>query len=777
MVRQMAKRIDKIQLKCFRGATKPFVLEMDSQKHTVLIFGENGTGKSTIVDALDVCSNGGTGSLEEVSAGNHKHKFLESVGNTGELEVVLTSEGNDSVGRLKASGIVVSGPQHIPMVRVLRRSQILKVVNAEPKKRYEELRSFVSVPNIEQCEKTLSEALKAINRDHTEEVKARNDAEEKLRRFWASEGSSDGTPVNWASKRLKQVPAGLELEIKNLEAVIKNYGSLDEELVSFQETQGELEKSRKSLTKIQKDIKIKKDKKKEVDEALIELLQSASEYLGDNEKLESCPVCEQPIKAKALKKKIDERLELENELVTLLAKQKEAEAEVKESLSAEKESRKNITQSASKLLKATLEYQKAPNSVIKIKDSEFSQLGKEDAAKDSQTQLAKNLYAIVNKGSQALSKKMESNRKEKEQRSSVEIFLNSFQEKQEKSKELETTQKWLGKSLEILSGKRKQFVDEVLKDVSKTVKELYEKIHPGEPLGDFQLQLDERYQGSLDLKGRFGLAEDILPQAYYSESHLDSLGICVFLALAVKFKTDVVVLDDVFSSTDDPHIERFMDLLHELQSSFPQILLTTHYRPLLDRYRYERGPVGKIQLVELLVWSIGEGVRHTKSKLAVEELKINVDAVSMDRQVVGAKSGVVLESLLNHFSILYGLSLPVGKRPTLGNYFDAFSSKLKSKLTIEKMEDDGKTTKELKELKELIDKLNTFSWVRNQVGAHFDFSSLSDVVVKEFGQCVLNLAGLIACDECGALPKKNRSGSYFECHCSLTRLHPIQIPD
>ena len=773
----MARRIEKIKLNRFRGATKPFLLELDSQKHTVLIFGENGTGKSTIVDALDIASNGGTGSLEEVSAGTYKQKYLESLGGTGDLEVILTSGGNESIGRLKTSGIIVSDPHHIPVIRVLRRSQILKVVNAEPKKRYEELRGFVSVPNIEASEKTLSEALKEVGRDHTEEVKAKNEAEEKLRRFWVSEGSADGSPVNWASKRLKQAPAGLELEIKNLETVIKNYDSLDEEFASFKEIQEESEKIRKVLAKVQKDIKAKKDKKKEVDEALIELLQSASDYLGENEKLESCPVCEQPFKAKTLKMKIDKRLELENELVTLLGKQKEAEGEMKESLTSEKESRKSIAPLANKLLKAVSEYQKALSPVIKIKESDFFPLGKEDAIKDSQTKLSKFLLDIVNKFSNEISKKLESNRKEKEQWNSVEIFYKSYQEKQEKAKELEATQIWLNKSLEILSGSRKRFVDEVLKDVSQTVKELYEKIHPGEPLGNFQLQLDERFQGSLDLKGRFGTAKDILPQAYYSESHLDSLGICVFLALAIKFKTEVVVLDDVFSSTDDPHIERFMDLLHSLQSNFPQILLTTHYRPLLDRYRYGRGPVGNIQLVELLFWSVEEGVRHTKSKLAVEELKAQVESSHIDRQAVGSKSGVVLESLLNHWANLYGLNLPAGKRPTLGNYFDAITSKLKSKLTVEKLKEDGKTTKEIKELKEVIDKLNAFSWVRNQVGAHFDFSSLSDVVVKEYGICVLELAAVIVCDNCGALPKKNRSGSYFECHCSLTRLHPIQIPD
>ena len=47
----MPDRINRLKIEGFRGATQPLDLEFDASKPVVLIFGENGAGKSTIVDA------------------------------------------------------------------------------------------------------------------------------------------------------------------------------------------------------------------------------------------------------------------------------------------------------------------------------------------------------------------------------------------------------------------------------------------------------------------------------------------------------------------------------------------------------------------------------------------------------------------------------------------------------------------------------------------------------------------------------------------------------
>ena len=53
----MTKRVESITLDNFKGATNKVTIDFDTSKPVVIIFGENGTGKSTIVDAIDFVCN------------------------------------------------------------------------------------------------------------------------------------------------------------------------------------------------------------------------------------------------------------------------------------------------------------------------------------------------------------------------------------------------------------------------------------------------------------------------------------------------------------------------------------------------------------------------------------------------------------------------------------------------------------------------------------------------------------------------------------------------
>ena len=70
--------------------------------------------------------------------------------------------------------------------------------------------------------------------------------------------------------------------------------------------------------------------------------------------------------------------------------------------------------------------------------------------------------------------------------------------------------------------------------MAQQVDNLYQKIHPQEEIGSIKLKLDERQRGSLLYGVAFGDQQDVQPQPYYSESHLDTLGLCIFqMALAI----------------------------------------------------------------------------------------------------------------------------------------------------------------------------------------------------------------------------------------------------
>ena len=178
------------------------------------------------------------------------------------------------------------------------------------------------------------------------------------------------------------------------------------------------------------------------------------------------------------------------------------------------------------------------------------------------------------------------------QRNAVKGHLETHTEKLQSAAELNQLSQKLEKALEIVLRQRKDYVEEILAAISGEVERLYTALHPGEGIGKVRFHLKDKGIGSLEFFANFLDIPDVPPQAYYSESHLDTLGICVFIALSKYFITEdtIIILDDVMTSVDGPHLDRFMNLLHAEVGNFNQVIVTTHYRPWRDRYRWARGP-------------------------------------------------------------------------------------------------------------------------------------------------------------------------------------------
>jgi len=129
----------------------------------------------------------------------------------------------------------------------------------------------------------------------------------------------------------------------------------------------------------------------------------------------------------------------------------------------------------------------------------------------------------------------------------------------------------------------------------------------------------------------------------------------------------IVILDDVVTSVDGPHLDRFMKLLHDEAPNLNQVIVTTHYRPWKDRYRNARGPAAKTQVIELRMWSMDWGIQSDE---AIKELRTSLAAKKMDRQAVASKTGIQLESILDFLTFHYGCKMPRQSDPnyTLGHW-------------------------------------------------------------------------------------------------------------
>ena len=130
----------------------------------------------------------------------------------------------------------------------------------------------------------------------------------------------------------------------------------------------------------------------------------------------------------------------------------------------------------------------------------------------------------------------------------------------------------------------------------------------------FDAKLQPQHGGlgfEVDFLGRGGHP----PQALHSEGHQDSMGVCLFLALNDELampRLDLVVLDDVIMSVDSDHRK---DVCRLLKGHFSdrQFIITTHDKTWSQQLKQEQVVQAK-RLVDFTAWTV-EGGPNTHQRL------------------------------------------------------------------------------------------------------------------------------------------------------------------
>jgi hypothetical protein len=324
----------------------------------------------------------------------------------------------------------------------------------------------------------------------------------------------------------------------------------------------------------------------------------------------------------------------------------------------------------------------------------------------------------------------------------------------------------------------------VLAKIADEVGKLYEAVHPGEGLNKITLELDPNKRASLEIGADFCGQTGTPPQAYFSQSHLDTLGICVFLALAEldNPKDTILILDDVLASVDEPHVERLIEMLYSEALEFRHCVITTHYRPWKEKLRWGWLQNGQCHFVELTKWTTTQGLSIIRSIPDVARLRQLLAEAPPDPQLICGKAGVILEAALDFLTLLYECAIPrrANGLYTLGDLLPSVDKKLRQALKVEVLtgkDETGAMTYQTINLAPMLDELNRIAQARNVFGCHFNTISfeLLDSDAMGFAQQVLNLMDALTDVETG-WPKNRKSGSYWATSGETRRLHPLQKP-
>jgi recombinational DNA repair ATPase RecF len=776
-------KLQHLEIKSFRGATQSVKIDFDPKKNTAMIFGENGNGKSTISDALVCLLSDELGSLDDRSTDKKSSYLVSTECAMKDVFIKLATDAGDFTASFSSSGKAVKQPPTgFPNVRQLRRSHITKLIDAQPAKRYEELRSYIDVSKIEASEDRLRELEKELTRTYSSQAEVLASAQETLSQLWEAEQKPGSDYLNWAaSEKAKNLKAE-ETKKNEFKAIINAWEKLQNAAGDIKTKKTSADDAASELLKAVESLEAEQGSGENEQQSLLVLLQKTQTFLEGQTNVAHCPVCTQSVEKNDLSKSIAERLSRMAALSLLMAdrdtKQKQSDAA------------NTILENAFQTMDVALSsFAKSIKDTTSNIDKELSNIASQLTVPKTEVRQAyeTNLEALSNH-IDALIKEVEKAEKTLSQYNAVTIQYDTIIANEAKTKETGDILANTTETLKTVIQCRQKFVEDELNSIAGEVDRIYKILHPNESIGGVKLSLKAGAKASLELSADFHTQKGINPQSLYSESHLDTLGICIFLALANKYNNGdtVLILDDVVMSVDHTHLDRFIDLINQEATKFTHVLLTTHYRPWKDRYKHHRAGSGSMHFVELKPWTLKSGVKIQSFKMDYSDLKQTIEAADFDRQNVAAKAGIFLENMLDFLAIRYRCKLPHSADPrhTLGDYINCFSKKLLPALYVEHLIKDPSTGKFVESeeivkspLKDIIDDLKNIAFIRNEVGAHFNLDSqTSDAEVSNFGELTLQLAQLLICPESGSLPIWDKSGSYHHTPNGSIRLHPLKEP-
>jgi hypothetical protein len=645
-------RLVRLEVGGFRGivdATLPF------DGRSVVLGGANGTGKTAFVDALEFLYTGavsaltGTAGLGLRQHGPHIHAEPSS-----SFVRAVYEDPAGSVTRW------LSGPVDCPasleshlrtgskLTFILRRSQLQAFIHARPADRYRSMADLIGLERLDGLQTLTKRALDRIDRDH----------EEAARELAHLASLEPPTPID-EDEILRELnsqleEAGLqEMVLSSLDDIARVRGALVRRAES-RRPQDPTAVARATLLETLR--RGTHDRLREALAAYIALAPPASDRRDRSESLEllgvltrgrellrhtpdatHCPLCESEINARAVLASLIRRVgQLEE--VSLLQQQLDRAREDLDASLVDASARVRAIQAlAAEAGVSTGTTETLANSISMLRDSirsgtpaeTLQMAGRLEAVLERwtlwvretterlQAPPAVDAAAEAEGETDALTGALSLLEGAAVQRAAARSARSERERLATRRAELEDTVARARASLAIastvnstLTRVRNEELQAVFDDLQSDLVHFYETLHPGEGQRALAIAMDPKKRGSADLRLDFFDRSDQDPRAFASEGHLDSLGLCVFLAFVRRFSGDwpLLVLDDVVATVDAAHKARVARLLFE-EFGDRQLLITTHDSRWFNELRRVQGELGIEGANNLVIekWSLEEG--------------------------------------------------------------------------------------------------------------------------------------------------------------------------
>lgn len=775
----MTIKIKQLEILGLRGVQEKFSLNLGEK--STLLYGDNGTGKSSISDSLewyytDYVSHLSSAEIDLKDAlrnaylspeiepyinlsfnrlslnssrklHNKKGKLVPEFSNT-------SSDFSDYIGRSKQENLIL-------------RYQFLREFIDQTKG--DKLKNLSDIIGFSEVTKTKDVLRKSFNSIKTEikNQNFENQISTQKQTLIEKIGAAVSQEIN-LFERINEIIEPLKTGI-----IISSIQNIDEVLLKLKTPATAkllnelryLENSHNILSNLQNELtlinseykkyfdefeKISKDVESIMQTFLAELLRAGNDVLTKKlHKLGSCPLCLQPKDTSELQLEINSRLQeiiesskkkasfdnaknLVNSIT--IERSKRLDSLTSDALYNEqvnkgiKDTIVNLKSKITFFQKASIEKvtsgNKIPNpETLKLLDSDFHELAL------IMDRINKIKVAISNDNTTVLYSNISSGK-------DAFLKIKAFEADKEKLEKQKNT-------LEIIYNefvkKQKEGLQNFIDTFSGSINDFYQYMNPGELFDDIRIDTlgeDDELNG-ITIKYKYKGEWVFPPQKYFSESHLNCFGISFFLASVLAFNKEnkFLIFDDVISSFDSNHRKKFADLLFEKFSDY-QIILLTHEE---QWFQYVK------QIAKRKGWLINEikwtEIKGTHLEESPSDLKLQIEENIENGNI--AFLGNPIRKYLEHVLKKICLNLEV---KLSFKYNDINEKRMPDEMLIELKSKISKYSTQLKAKLPIIDRLSNSSILGNLLSHDNPFNpKLGDL--KAFWSDIREFEELFHCTE------------------------------
>ena len=640
--------ISEIEIRSFRGI-KNYTHEFGNK--SLVLCGPNGTGKSSITQAFEYLFTGQIASLKGIQGLKHDEALIHK-GDSKENMLVKAKIDNKYIQR---SFNEEFDPGELRDVWedfkngsfLLNRKKLLSFIESKPGERYNQITGLISYEKYDDIETKLRQASKDIN-DEFKILNRKNDERiNKLTQYYNCEFDEIYDRINASLKNngLNEIEESTDLKQYIEEnRLSKPHKLLNQNIEEINEKYLKLLENYENITLIE----LKSAN------SLVSLLEESKEYIL-SEKPEKCPVCQNIIKSEEIIEDLSPKIDKINEDLKLFKNWKrDCDNLIKSLSNLDYDIRDFNSENPKKFLDYDLN--DLCDSLIAL--SNFNK---------KLSEMDKEILYSLNEDISSIKSEIQTNSEEINQNLDNILILKEIIENKKELEKIDSQYEVSKKSYELFKEIKKEELGNILNQIEDYTIEFYNFIHDGEDIKSPKMKI--KGSTGLTLSMFFG-DEESEPRSYSSEGHIDTLGLCLFLAFAKEFnKYKFIILDDIISTVDLDHKEQVINLLFEYFGDY-KFIITTHNRLWFEQLSrlaeyYQRS---KFQFIEITNWDKDLG---PSMSLRIDEKK-RIEKYIKDGDTFAAGNAIRrhLEYVLDKICKVNGIRLPIKKHYTVDDYYN-----------------------------------------------------------------------------------------------------------